>query len=95
MVNVSIREALEYVAEHPVMETDVLLDVKVYELVARTLYGMANNPDAKVRGSMRRASRAQRILLNRLVGTRRPGTHPAAREKTGLTFIDLTRGALP
>ena len=94
MVNVTIKQALEAVAEHPELSTDVVLDVKVHELVARTLYEIANSPDSKVRGSLPRASRAQRLILNRLVGLRRPGSLPAARSVGGLDFVDLTQGVL-
>ena len=91
---VSIREALQQVADSPLPATDDTLEVKVHELVARTLFDIANNPDSKVRGSLGRASRAQRIILNRHDGLRRPGTHPAAREAEGLDFVDLTAGVL-
>ena len=90
----SIREALQHVADHPVPATDVVLDVKVSELVARTLFDIANNPDSRVRGSVGRATKAQKIILNRLDGLRRPGTHPAAREAEGIEFVDLTTGVL-
>ena len=94
MVKVSIREAIQYVADHPEPATDVVIDLKVHELVARTLFDIANNPDTRVRGSMVRATRAQKIIMNRLVGLRKPGTHPAARESAGIDFVDLTGGAL-
>ena len=94
MGKMSIREALLHVVSHPEPDTDIVLDVKVYELVARTLFDIANNPDSKVRGSLGRASLAQRIILNRHDGLRRPGTHPAAREAEGLDFVDLTAGVL-
>ena len=94
MAEVSIRDAIRLVADNPEPATDIVLDVKVHELVARTLFDIANNPDSKVRGSLGRASRAQRIILNRHDGLRRPGTHPAAREAEGLDFVDLTAGVL-
>ena len=94
MVSVSIRQALQHVADHPEPATDVTLDLKVHELVARSLFDIANNPDAKVRGSMTRATRAQRLILNRLDGLRRPGSHPAARKSEELHFVDLTAGVL-
>ena len=93
-MGVGIREALQKVADNPVPSTDIVIDVAVHELVARTLFDIANNPDSKVRGSLGRASRAQRIILNRHDGLRRPGTHPAAREAEGLDFVDLTAGVL-
>ena len=94
MATVSIQKALSLVAANPVPSTDNMLDLKAHELIASTLIEIANSPDSKVRGSMARATRAQRLLLNRLVGLRRPGSHPAARETTGITFVDLTSGAI-
>lgn len=94
MGTVSIRQALQYVADHPEPSTDITLDIKTHELVARALFDIANNPDAKVRGSMARATKAQKLIFDRLVGTRKPGTHPAARETAGLDFVDLTQGVL-
>ena len=93
-MGVGIREALQKVADNPVPSTDIVIDVAVHELVARTLFDIANNPDTKVRGSLQRATRAQKILMNRLVGRRRPGTHPAARASEGIEFLDLTKGVI-
>ena len=94
MVKVSVHKALQYVADNPHPVTDVVIDHPVWELTARALYEIANSPNAKERGSMARATKAQMLILNRLVGTRLPGTHPAARESTGLEFVDLTRGVV-
>jgi hypothetical protein len=94
MAEVSVRQALQQVADHPVLDTDVLLDVRVHELVARTLFEVANTPDSAVRGSYTRANKARRMLMDRLVGKRRPGTAPAARGTESLEFEDLTMGAL-
>lgn len=94
MAEVSVRAALQQVADHPVMDTDVLLDVKVHELVCRTLFEVANTPDSTVRGGLSRANRARRMLMDRLVGKRRPGTAPAARSEEQIEFMDLTAGAL-
>jgi hypothetical protein len=94
MAEVTVRAALQAVADHPTMDTDVLLDVRVHELVARTLFEVANTPDERVRGSMSRANKARRMLMDRLVGKRRPGTAPAAKGETELEFEDLTMGAL-
>ena len=91
---ITIQQALQNVADHQQPETDVALDQPVHELVARALFSIANNPDAKVRGSMARATRAQKLIMNRLVGTRRPGTHPVARKGTEVEFVDLTQGVL-
>lgn len=94
MAEVTVRAALQAVADHPTMDTDVLLDVRVHELIARTLFEVANTPDERVRGSMSRANKARRMLMDRLVGKRRPGTAPAASGETELEFEDLTMGAL-
>ena len=94
MVKVGVRQALQYVADHPVAATDVQLELPAHEMVARTLFEIANNPNTKVRGSLSRAHKAQKLIANRLVGTRRPGSHPVARERQGLRFADLTLGAL-
>lgn len=90
MVKVSIKQALEFVARHPEPASDVMLDSPVHELVARNLFFMANNPNPKIRGAMTKANRAQRMILDRMVGTRRAGTHPATRNDAGLEFVDLT-----
>ena len=88
---VSIREALQKVADNPEYTTDALIDAPVHELVARTLFDIANKPDSKVRGSMARATKAQRMIFNRIGGTRRPGTKPASKQSTQVTFVDLTK----
>lgn len=88
-----VREALQYVADHPELR-QAPIDTPVWELVARILFELANNPDAKVRGSMARATRAQKMISDRLVGTRRPGTHPARATRAEVTFRDLTEGAI-
>lgn len=91
----TIQKALQLVADHPDPETDVVLDLKVHELVCRALFEVANSPDVKVRGSMSRALRAQRLIMNRMVGARRNGTHPVARKTAKLKFVDLTQSQLP
>jgi len=92
---VSVKQALEFVANHPTPATDVLLDLPAYELVARALFEIANGPDARVRGSLARTTRAQRMILDRLVGRRAAGTHPATKHKgEEIDFVDLTTGAI-
>lgn len=88
-----VREALQYVADHPDLRT-APIDTPVWELVSRILFEIANTPDAKVRGSMARATRAQKMISDRLVGTRRPGTHPAQAKKQQVSFVDLTVGVI-
>lgn len=94
MAEVTVRAALQHVADHPVMDTDVMLDVRVHELVCRTLFEVANTPDGSVRGGLSRANKARRMLMDRLVGKRAPGTAPAARTDEEIEFVDLTQGAL-
>ena len=91
----SIKAALEYVSRHPTWPDSLTsrLEMPVWELVARHLFDMANYPDNKIPGSLRRATRAQKIILDRLSGTRRTGTVPAARGQIKITLKDLT-GAL-
>ena len=90
----TVRQSLSYVDRHPDWPETARLDMPVWELVARNLFDIANHPDRKVRGSVARATRAQKIILERLSGTRRMGTNPAVRGKKGLTLIDLTAGAI-
>ena len=86
----SIAEALQYVADHPEPSTSAPIDSPVYELVGRALFHVANSPDGKVRGSFAKANRAQKLILNRMVGRRRPGTHPAQTRSEEIEFVDLT-----
>lgn len=91
---VTIRQALQRVAENPEVSTDEMLQLPVHELVSRTLFEIANKPDAQVRGSMARSNRARRMILDRLDGRRRAGSHPATRTVETLEFADLTGGEL-
>lgn len=92
--NKTIQEALQYVANHPDQSDKDTLDVPAWELVSRVLFHIANNPDRRVRGSMGRATRAQKLIMNRLSGRRRPGTHPAQVGADPLDFVDLTKPVL-
>jgi len=89
MAHITVRQALQYVADYPNPLTDEVVMMPVHELVARTLYDIANKPDAGVRGSMTRANKARRMILDRLVGRRRPGSHPATRVDHSLEILDL------
>jgi len=91
----TVRQSLQQVADYPQPLDDNWLDIKAHELVARSLYEIANNPDGSVRGSMARANKARKMIMDRLVGRRRPGTHPATREQVAVEFVDLTTHALP
>jgi len=94
MKNVTIRQALQHVADFPQPLDDEVLQMPVYELVARSLFDIANRPDASVRGSMTRANKARKMILDRMVGKRRPGSHPATNEVEQIDFVDLTGGEL-
>lgn len=94
MAHVTIPQALQYVADHPVPSSDAPIEMPAWELIARALYDIAQHPNPAVRGSMAQATRAQKMLLDRLVGTRRPGSNPAARKNKDIEFVDLTVGVL-
>lgn len=87
---VTIKDALQRVADNPVPATDELIQLPVHELVCRALFEIANNPDQSQRGSLNRANKARNMIFNRLVGKRRAGSHPATRTPVTLDFIDLT-----
>lgn len=93
-MTVTIRQALQHVSDNPVMLDDVILTKPVHELVCRTLFDIANNPQANVRGSLKRANTARSMIFNRMVGRRRPGSHPATRTNNEVTFKDLTKGEI-
>ena len=86
----SIRQALQYVADNPEIKTDEIINLPVHELVSRTLFELANNADLKQRGSLSRANVARKMIFDRLVGKRRPGSHPARRKRERILFHDLT-----
>jgi hypothetical protein len=67
----------------------------IWELIGRQLFDIANFPDMKVVGSVNKATRAQRIILDRTAGTRRMGTNPAVQNANRLEMVDLTQGMLP
>ena len=93
-MSVTIKDALHAAANKKLVTDEAVIDAKVHELVCLTLFDIANSPDVKVRGSMLRATRAQKTILNRMVGRRRAGTHPAVRGDDTVKFIDLTQGVL-
>lgn len=95
MKPITIKDAMQRVADNPVMTTDELIQVPVHELVCRNLFEIANNPDSSVRGAAQRANRARKMILDRLVGKRRAGSHPATRVEAKIDFVDLTVAELP
>lgn len=88
----TVKEALAYVGSNPQWPDIPTLDVEIWEIVARNLYEHANNPNTREVGSMSRATRAQRIILDRTTGTRRAGTNPAVAGDQTVTLKDLTGG---
>lgn len=94
MKHLTVQQALQLVSENPDMSTDEVTQVPVHELVSRALFDIANQPDASVRGSLARANKARKMILDRLVGKRRSGSHPATRVETPIEFVDLTGGAI-
>lgn len=94
MKSVTVRQALQYVADYPEPLTDEVINTPVYELVSRTLFDIANRPEASIRGSMARANKARKMILDRLAGKRRSGTTPPVKTGASLEFFDLTGGAI-
>ena len=90
----TVREALQHVADYPVALDDEVLTMHTGELIARTLYDIANKPDAQVRGSMARANKARRLIMNYLAGRRRTGTAPHVKTAATLRMNDLTGGEI-
>ena len=94
-MGVTIQQALTRVSEKWEAARDMdMIGTPVYELIGFTLFDIANSGDVRVRGSIRRSTRAQKIIMNRMVGLRRPGSRPITRENDGLEFVDLTMGVL-
>lgn len=86
----SVRQALQYAADYPDSVDDDVLTMHTGELIARTLFDIANKPDASQPGSMTRANKARKMIFDRLSGRRRAGTKPARPERKNLTLRDLT-----
>lgn len=94
----TVREALKHVADNPEWPDTVRGDMPVSEIVCRNLFDIANSPDTRVQGSVNKSLRAQRIIMDRLDGTRRTGTAPAVQKQDEVKFKDLTIpavGSLP
>ena len=86
----TVREALQHVADYPQPVDDEVIRMHTGELIARTLYDIANKPDANVRGSMARANKARRLIMNYLAGRRRTGTAPHVKQAVTLRMANLT-----
>ena len=72
----TVREALQHVADYPQPLDDEILRMHTGELIARTLFDIANKPDASVKGSLPRANKARKMIMDRLAGRRRAGSLP-------------------
>jgi len=91
----TIRQALQYVADHPGWPSDDFhdrIEMPVWEMVSRNLFDIANLTDTSTRAGFARSTRAQRIILDRLTGTRRTGTNPAVRRDKAVKLLDLGAG---
>jgi hypothetical protein len=91
---VTIRQALQQVADYPEPLTDEVIQMPTHECVARALFDIANRPDASVRGSLARANKARKMILDRMAGKRRAGTRPVVKQHADLEFVDLTGGEI-
>lgn len=90
MRHTTVRQALQYVADNPELVTDEVLVIHVHELIARTLFEIANTPMSGKRNANSRANVARSMIFNRLVGKRASGSHPATRKQTSVEFASLT-----
>lgn len=90
----TVRQALQAVEDSPDWPNDNIqarFEMPVHEMVARNLFDIANHPDPKNQASVNRSLRAQKIILDRLTGTRRMGTRPAVRNQKQVKIIDMTQ----
>lgn len=89
----TVHEALASYVRDP-NRKEPPIELPMWYLISQVLFETANSPNPKIKSSLARATRAQKIIADRLVGTRRPGSHPAVSKNTRIGFIDLTAGAL-
>ena len=82
----TVRESLQYVADYPQPVDDEIIMMHTGELIARTLFDLANKPDANVKGSLPRANKARKMIMDRLAGRR---------DGSGLTVEGGSLPALP
>ena len=89
----TVAQALRAVERNPDWPDERIqsrLDMPVSEMIARNLFDIALHPDASNKASMQRCLRAQRIIMDRLTGTRQMGTHPAVRNQKKVQILDMT-----
>ena len=94
MKSKSVPEALVYVAQHPPQSFEPTVDMPTWEIIGQLLYLIANSGNPRHRGSVNRATRAQKMIWDRKVGRRRAGTHPATVQAEEIEFEDLTIGSI-
>lgn len=90
---VTIKQAMQNVADNPEMRTDDMISLPAHELVIRTLFEIANSPSDKP-GARTAANTARSMIFNRMVGRRKTGSHPATHKKVEIEFVDLTGGEI-
>jgi len=86
---ITIRQALQHVADHPVLDTDEIINIPVCELVCRTLFEIANKPNNNSPRTLSRANVARKMIFDRMAGRRRSGSHPATKQSFDITFANL------
>ena len=94
MKSKSIQDALEYVSNHPPESFEPTVDMPTWEVLSQLLYLIANSGNPRNRGSVNRATRAQKMIWDRKVGRRRAGTNPATISNEEIEFADLTVGVI-
>ena len=92
MKSKSVADSLEYVAAHPPQSFEPTVEMPTWEVIGQLLYLIAKSGNARERGSVDRATRAQKMIWDRKVGRRAPGTHPATIKAEEVNFKDLTLG---
>ena len=90
MKHKSVKEALEYVARHPTPPAIPPLAMPIWELVARQLFEAAGHIGGN-KNQMKVTNAASKIILDRVVGRRKTGTHPAVAQKQQVTIADFTK----
>lgn len=89
MKHIPIQKALEQLSNTG-LDQELTLESPTHQHIAHALFTIANSPNPKVRGARARATRAQRLILDRMVGLRKPGSHPAQLKNDEIQFVNLT-----
>lgn len=85
----SVKQALEYVSNHPEPDKPPIL-MPIWELVARQLFQKAHQVGG-TKSEMKAANAATKIILERTTGRRRTGTHPAQVRDSKVVIADFTK----